>query len=83
MPGFGSAEAPSALFVLHCRAEMQQPKGSLHIWHCAVPASWLHLEMHDFGLGVKKSEITKKERPVVWGKGGERVFCTFSWPLLA
>lgn len=78
MPGFGSVEAPSALFVLHCRA-----KGSLHIWHCAVPASWLHLEMQDFGLGVKKSEIiiTTKKRPVVWGKGGRReLFCTFRGP---
>lgn len=65
---------------------MQQPKGSLHIWHCSVPASWLHLEMHDFALGVKKSEIRiiiiKKTSDVGEGKD-ESIILHLSWPLLA
>lgn len=34
---------------------------SLYVWHSGVPASQLHPEMHDFGLGVEKSEIKKKK----------------------
>lgn len=67
--GLGSAEAAICTVYVapeswdaSSYSEQQCKEVSLLVWHGGVPALRLHPEMHDFSLGMEKSEIENKPK---------------------